>query len=386
MIYLDNAATTFPKPEPVRQSVNTALRNFGANPGRSGYKMSVRTSEEIYKCRKVLQRFFNVEEPENIIFTSGCTQAVNMVLKGFLKKDDHVVISELEHNCVLRPLNRLNKTMGISYTKAKVYQQDNDKTLDSFRKSINERTRLIVCTHASNVWGIRLPIERICALAHEYGILVLVDAAQSAGVLPIDIKDSKIDFLCLAGHKGLYGPMGIGVLITDKSDLIDPLIEGGTGTNSISQEQPGFSPDKFESGTPNVSGIIGLRTGVEYVEKRGIKRIFNYEMNLIEYLYKELCKMDRVKLYTGFDKEHYAPVLSFNIDGMHSEEAAAILGKKNIALRGGLHCAPLAHIAYDTVQTGAIRVSVCMFNKISDINLMIKETRRLALNNKMSLS
>ena len=244
MIYLDNAATTFPKPPAVTQAITNAMKKYGANPGRSGHKMSIESALEIYRCRNEISDFFNAEGPEYVVFTLNCTYAANMVLKGLLKPGNHVVISCLEHNAVTRPLRALEEK-GITFTQAKVFPGDNDATLNSFREAINDRTALIVCTCASNVWGIRLPISRITALAHQYGVPVMVDAAQGAGVIPIDMQESQIDYLCLSGHKGLYGPMGVGVLIATHKENLLTIIEGGTGTNSVSYIQPNSMPDKF---------------------------------------------------------------------------------------------------------------------------------------------
>ncbi|MDE7389902.1 MAG: aminotransferase class V-fold PLP-dependent enzyme, partial [Lachnospiraceae bacterium] len=226
MIYLDNSATTYPKPQIVRKGVSDATANFGANPGRSGHAMALRASEEIYNARRKIADFFNEENPENVIFTLNCTHAVNIVLKGFLKSGDHVVVSDLEHNAVMRPLNTL-QDIGVDYTVAKV-SNDPEKTLNNFRDALRPNTRLVVCIHVSNVWGIKLPVERITAMCHMYDIPVLVDASQSAGTHKLDIKENQYDFLCMPGHKGLYGPMGTGVLITSHHDRLKTFIEGGT--------------------------------------------------------------------------------------------------------------------------------------------------------------
>ncbi len=203
MIYLDNSATTYPKPSQVNAAVFTAMQKYGANPGRSGHTMSRKSSEEVERCRKTAALMFGVQNPNNVAFTLNCTQALNMVIKGILKPGDHVVTSCVEHNAVMRPLHKLKESGGITYTDVKIYPGDNEKTLDSFRKGMTDKTKLIICTHASNVWGVRLPIERIAALGKIYGVPILVDGAQSAGILPIDIQKMDIDFLCLAGHKGL---------------------------------------------------------------------------------------------------------------------------------------------------------------------------------------
>lgn len=371
MIYLDNSATTYPKPIMVTNAVNNAMKKYSANPGRSGHNMSMASANEIYNCRKTAAKLFSVENAENVIFTLNCTQAINIVLKGLLKPNDNVVLSCLEHNAVLRPLYKL-KEIGITTTAATVYPGNNDKTLNSFRDAINSKTKLIVCIHASNVWGIRLPVERLAALAHQYGIPILVDAAQSAGLFPIDFEDSNIDYLCIAGHKGLYGPMGTGMLITKHGENLDTLVEGGTGTNSISPIQPDFMPDRFESGTPNMSGIAGLKAGMEFVMKKKPENILIHENKLIIYLYERLLNLEKVKLYMPKpDIQFFAPLLSFNIEGMQSEEVSLILNQNNIAVRAGLHCSPDAHEFAGTLDTGAVRICPSVFNKKSDIDKLL---------------
>lgn len=219
MIYFDNSATTYPKPLQVSNAIFHAMKKYGANPGRSGHTMSRKSGEELERCRKTAALMFGAQKSSNVVFTLNCTQALNMVIKGILKPGDHVVTSCIEHNAVMRPLNKL-ENIGVTYTAAKVYPGDNEKTLDSFRKAMTSKTVLIACTHASNVWGIRLPIERIAALGKIYGVPLLVDSAQSAGLLPIDVQKMGIDFLCLAGHKGLYAPYIIGKKLMTMQTLI----------------------------------------------------------------------------------------------------------------------------------------------------------------------
>lgn len=370
MIYLDNAATTFPKPVVVRNSVSSALQRFGANPGRSGYPMSMASSEQVYACRKELSEFLGGPGPENVAFVLNCTQAINMVLKGWLKPGDHVVTSDLEHNAVMRPLEAM-KANGITVTEAHVTIGDHDATVDAFRKALNGRTRLIVCTHASNVWGARLPIERIGALAKEYQIPFAVDCAQSAGVLPLHMQEMGIDFLCVAGHKGLYGPMGTGALITARGSELSTILQGGTGSNSMELEQPEDMPDRFESGTVNVPGICGLQAGISFVRQRQ-ESIFRHEMQYVQQLYDRLSRIPHVVLYTPRPEPlYFAPVLSCNIEGMSSEEVGMQLGRYGIAVRAGLHCAPAAHRAMGTLEQGTIRLAPSAFSNIAEINQVI---------------
>lgn len=371
MIYLDNGATTFPKPASVTKAVNKALCEFGANPGRGGHRLAIRASEEIYKCRTAVAEFYNVKDPENVIFTNNCTTALNTVIKGILKPNDHVVISCLEHNAVVRPLEKM-KNIGVSYTKAVVHPYDNDKTIDSFRNSINDDTRLVICTHASNVFGFKLPVERITALCHQYNIPICVDAAQTAGTVPLDLTESKIDYLCAPGHKGLYGPMGTGFMIINTDVIPDSLTEGGTGTNSYMKEQPLILPDKFESGTPNLPGIAGLRAGIEFVKSRTPEKICFHEMRLIQKLYNQLESNNKIILYTEYpDYKHFVPLLSFNVKNNESETVSSYLNKNyGIATRSGLHCCPLAHEYMDTVNIGTVRAVPSVFTTNSDIDTL----------------
>lgn len=367
MIYLDNAATTYPKPPQVLRAASDAMKNYGANPGRAGHSMSMATAEELYRCRAAAAEFFHAPGPECVVFTLNCTHAMNFVLKGLLKSGDHVVTSNLEHNAVMRPLQAL-QSRGVTYTEAQVTPGDNDATVNAFRKALRANTKLIVCTHVSNVWGIRLPIERLAALSHEYGIPIAVDCAQSAGVLPIDMQEYQFDYLCVAAHKGLYAPMGMGMLITAQGASLATLIEGGTGTASISLEQPETMPDRLESGTVNVPGIAGLRAGIEFVKGKGTERILRHELSLVQALHRDLSKMQGVQLYTPEPVEPYfAPVLSFNLEGISSETVAQKLNASGIAVRAGLHCAPRAHESFGTLQQGAVRVCPSVFNNMNDI-------------------
>lgn len=372
MIYFDNSATTFPKPQSVISAVLTAVKKFGANPGRSGHTMSRESGKLIESCRQTAMNMFEANAPANVVFTLNCTMAINIVIKGLLKKGDHVVTSCIEHNAVMRPLNKLEKEGVITYTKAKVYPCDNDKTVDSFRKSINSKTALIITTHASNVWGIRMPIERIAALSKIYGIPILVDGAQTAGVTPINIKKSGIDYLALAGHKGLYGPMGTGMLITNRGKEIDTIIEGGTGTSSMILCQPKEMPQKFESGTPNLVGICGLKAGMDFVNSRGIENISRHEMQIVTHLYENMQKINRLRLYMPRPTaEYFVPLISFNFEDKISDEVGRFLDLNGIEVRTGLHCSPSAHEFMGTSKQGVVRISPSVFSTIQEADKLI---------------
>lgn len=366
MIYFDNAATSFPKPKIVKNSLQDIFFKYGGNPGRSGHKMAMDTSFMVYRCREKLAEFFNADDIENVVFTLNCTMAANMVIKGILSKGDHVIISSYEHNATLRPIHKLKEKGLIYYDVADVYEGNDEKTLQSFNRLIKSNTKLIVSVHGSNVFGNILPIKGISNIAHKNGAMFMVDAAQSAGVIPIDVKEIDIDFLCMPGHKSLYGLSGTGVLITKHGNKLSTIIEGGTGSTSDSFEQPNFMPDKLESGTGNSVGILGLYNGLKFINSRGIASIYKHEMQIIQYIYNALYKNKKIKLYTQYPTSgKYLPVLSFNVDGKLCDDVVNTLSKKGFATRGGLHCSPLAHKSKGTIDIGTVRISVGAFNNLS---------------------
>ncbi|MGN0500545.1 MAG: aminotransferase class V-fold PLP-dependent enzyme [Ruminococcus sp.] len=378
MIYFDNGATTFPKPKSVVNAVNYAITKIGANPGRGGHNMAMKASEVLFECRNNAATLFDIDNSENIIITNNCTTALNTVIKGILKSGDHAVISSYEHNAVVRPLEFL-KNRGVEYSIAQVDYPDNEKTVDNFRKAFKENTKLVICTHASNVFGIRLPIERIAALCKLNGILFCVDAAQTAGLIPISLKNSDIDYLCTAGHKGLYGPMGTGLLIINSKVIPESLIQGGTGSLSAQVNQPDILPDKFESGTHNLIGIAGLNEGIKYVMRKTPQGIFDYEIRLARNLYDGLSKIKDIELYTKKpDKNGFVPVISFNLKNIDSEKTAQILNDRfNIAVRAGLHCAPLAHKCFGTLEKGTVRAVISSFTTQNEVNYLVNSISQI---------
>ena len=379
MIYLDNGATTFPKPRAVVGAVCNTLMRFGANPGRSGHRLSIRASEILFRCREQAAELFGLDKPENIIFTQNCTTALNTVIHGLLKKGDHVVISSLEHNAVLRPVEAL-KDEGISYTVAEVVEGDDEKTISNFRSALRENTALVVCTHASNVFGVKLPAERIAALCRIYNIPFCLDAAQSAGIVPISLQNSCIDYLCAPGHKGLYGPMGTGLLLINSDRIPESLIQGGTGSLSSDRRQPSILPDRYESGTPNLPGIAGLSEGIRFVRQNGAENLRARELHLISLLYEGLADISEVVLYTEPPKaDSHVPVLSFNLKNRDSEEVASLLSENyDIAVRAGLHCAPLAHEHYGTEENGTVRIVASAFTNHSQIQSCLSAINKIS--------
>lgn len=367
MIYLDNGATTYPKPTSVRQAMGEALTRFGANSGRSGYPMSMETAEQIYKCREKLATLFSAPSAENVAFTMNCTEGLNMAMKGLLHYGDHVIISNLEHNAVARPVETLAKRGYITYSIAK-YDPDPQVTTSNFEALITSRTKLIICMHASNVFGVIFPIDSIGKMAKRHGLHFIVDAAQSAGVVPINMKDCCIDLLCMPGHKGLYGPMGTGVVLVNTEEKMQTIIEGGTGSMSAVLTQPDFMPDLLESGTQNTPGIIGLSYGVDFVRSMGYDKIQRHEYQMIGKAYDLLKANEKVTFYC--EKPAVGtllPLLSFNYKDYPSEKTAALLSEKGIAVRAGYHCAYTAHKAFGTEQTGTVRIAPSVFTKEKEI-------------------
>lgn len=370
MIYFDNAATTGHKPSQVIRAVNNALEFLSANPGRSGHNASQKTAIAVYRTRKEIADYFNSEGAENVIFTTNCTHSINFVLKGVLRSGDHIIVSDMEHNAVMRPL----VAMKANYSIAQVSLSDDEETLNNFKKKIKPNTKMILCTAASNVIGKQLPLKLIGKLCKEKNILFAVDAAQGGGVIPINMKEMNIDYLCIAPHKGFYSPMGLGVLIARKQ-IEHTVIEGGTGTDSLNFNQPMIMPEMLESGTINVPAIIGMYHGLQFVKQRG-NGIFKNEMQLIYKLFDEFADSPNIIFYTNPHISTYVPVLSFNIKGVSSDETAAFLSDNNFALRAGLHCAPTAHKKIGTLEIGTVRFSPSVFNNEYEVKSLINAIKK----------
>ncbi|WP_427340727.1 aminotransferase class V-fold PLP-dependent enzyme [Caloranaerobacter sp. DY30410] len=377
MIYFDNAATTYPKPEEVYQAMLESMKEFGANPGRSGHKLALKAGRAIYETRELLSKLFNIENPMNIIFTLNATEGLNLGIKGILKSGDHVITTSMEHNSVLRPLKAL-ENIGVETT---IIQCDKTGMIDikDIEKNIKQNTKMIITTHASNVTGTLFPIDEISKIAHKNGLLYMVDAAQTAGVYDIDVKSMNIDILVFPGHKSLLGPQGTGGIYIREGIDVMQMKEGGTGSKSESLIQPEMLPDKFESGTPNTPGIVGLGAGVKFILKTGIENIRKHEEELTEHFIEELKKIDKVKIYGPCDVKKQAPVVSINLGEEDSSEVSYILDRVfNIAVRPGLHCAPLAHKTIGTFEQGVVRFSIGYFNIHEDIENAIKAIREIA--------
>ncbi len=369
MIYLDNAATSWPKPPEVLKAMTDVMERAGGNPGRSGHRLSIAAARVIYDTREGLARFFGVSDPLRVIFTSNATHAINLVLKGMLKTSDHVVTSSVEHNAVMRPLRNLEK-QGV---RLNIVSCASDGSLDvrHLVKAIDSTTKLIVLTHASNVIGTILPIVEIASIAHEAGALVLVDTAQTAGAVPINMSEMGIDLLAFTGHKELQGPPGTGgLVIGDKVDVskIEPLIRGGTGSRSDSEEQPDDLPDKFESGTANLAGIAGLGAGLMWLQERGIDEIRDHLKKLSRYMIDGLSSLPNVKVYGSLDAERSVAVVSFTaVEKRVSEIGLRLDEEYGVLSRVGLHCAPAAHKTIGSFPEGTVRLSPGVFTTMEDI-------------------
>lgn len=374
MVYFDNAATSFPKPRQTVEAANAAFTRYGANPGRGGYPMAIETAQMVYRAREQLAQLMGLENPENAIFTLNCTGAANIAIKGAVRPGDHVVISSMEHNSVRRPVEALKRAGVCQYDIARVFPDDPEKTVESFRALLRPNTRLICCVHGSNVFGTVQPVQELSALAHRHGALFLMDAAQTAGVLSIDQGRLQADFICLACHKGLYAPTALGALLVGGDISLQTLLEGGSGSLSLEPEMPPFLPDRLEAGTVNTTGIAGLTGGLRFVRGRGIPNIYREEMALMGRIYQGLSEIPGVALYN----RPQLPVLSFNIRGMSGEAAASRLGELGFALRGGFHCSPLAHETMGTLETGTARIGIGAFNTLPEAQGLLRAIRRVA--------
>lgn len=380
MIYFDNAATTYPKPESVRRAAAEAIVRYGGNPGRSGHKMSMAASEAVYSVREKAGKFFGAE-PENVIFTANCTESLNMAIKGLAEKElregrpFHVIISSLEHNSVFRPVHELTKR-GLNYSIAEV-SADDTVTVNNFEALINPHTKAVICTLGSNVTGQFLPYERIGAMCRRRHICFVGDGAQVCGVVPIDMKRDNINILCMPGHKGLYGISGTGLLITDGQYPIYHILEGGTGSTSLEAEQTPFLPEELESGTVNTVGIVTVGAGIDFIGRTGAERIHSRETALCNQLINELDGESRVRIYRR-ERCSYLPIVLFNVEGIPPEEAAAYLNDAGFALRGGLHCSGLAHRSIGTLPDGGVRFSPSVFNTPAQTHMLANAVKKLA--------
>ncbi len=379
-IYLDNAATSWPKPAVVIEAMSHFLKEEGCNPGRGGYECSLEAGREILKTRETVAGFFGCYSPENVVFSQNVTQSLNFAFYGLLRKGDHVITSDLEHNAVWRPLKTMEKKGLISLSVYPFSRQDFAE--DDFISLLTPQTRVVVLNHASNITGKIIPVPRVGAVLKERNPFFVVDTAQTAGSIPVDAQEAGIDITAFTGHKGLFGPPGTGgMLLSEKAArAINPIIQGGTGSISDSEFQPDFLPDKMESGTPNTPGIIGLRKGIEYILEKGLDRVGAKKKTLAGKLIKGFGQIPGVKVI-GVSGEENVLTVSITVEGQDTGILAYQLGEEGILVRSGLHCCSAGHRALQTFPGGTLRFSPGFFNTEEEIRTAIATLERLVLEN-----
>ena len=376
MIYLDNAATTMHKPKEVIDAVVEAMTSLG-NAGRGANEASLSAARIIYDAREKLCRFFNGEDPRQIVFTSNSTESLNIAVKGLLEPGDHVITTMLEHNSVLRPLYEMEKK-GVALTIIKADKKGRF-SLEEMEAAIRPETKMIVCTNGSNLTGNYVDIGKVGEMAHRHDVLFVVDASQTAGVFPIDVRNMQVDVLCFTGHKGLLGPQGTGGMYVREGLAIRPLKSGGSGVQTYSKTHPREMPTALEAGTLNGHGIAGLRAAVEYIEKTGLDAIRAKEQELMWRFYEGVKEIPGVTVYGDFHSRERCAIVALNIGDYDSSEVSdALLTEYGISTRPGGHCAPLMHEALGTVEQGAVRFSFAHSNTEEEVDIAINAVRELA--------
>lgn len=374
MIYLDNAATTLYKPEPVRRAVYQAMGTMG-NSGRGAWGPALEASRVVYSVREKASEFFGAWGGASVAFTGNATEALNTAIEGLVKKGDHVITTQAEHNSVLRPLYRKEKN-GAELTILPVDKKGNF-SLEEMEKAVRENTTAVICTHASNVTGNLFPAEKIGKLCRRHGLLFILDASQSAGEVPIDMQKMHIDVLCFTGHKGLMGPQGTGGICVDPQVKIPPYKVGGSGILSFDREHPGCMPEALEAGTLNIHGLAGLGAAFDYLKEKGPEKVMEHEERLAGIFFEEISGIEGVEVYGDFSSPDRTAVVSLNLEGYSSKEAGDILAQKyQIETRAGVHCAPLIHDALGTRERGTLRFSFSWFNTEEEVRraaLAVKE-------------
>ena len=374
MIYFDSAATTFQKPESVRRIMAHTMQR-ASSPGRGAYRQAMEAAEIVYSCREELAELFRVDECERVIFTQNATHGLNIAIHSLLGEGGHAVISGYEHNAVTRPLYALSE-VEVSIAAAPLFSKE--ETLSAFEKALRKDTKAVICTHVSNVFGAVQPVEEIAAICRERQVPMIVDASQSAGMLPLRFDEWGVSFAAMPGHKGLYGPQGTGVLLCRKNAATKPLLCGGTGSFSRDRAMPEDLPDRLEAGTLNVPGIAGLREGVRFVKKLGPKRIRMHERRLLSIAAEGLSTIPGVRVFSAKEEQMQYSVLSFSVEGMPAETVAQQLAQRDICVRAGLHCAPLAQESAGTSETGTVRLSFSAFNREEEVMNILKTMREIA--------
>lgn len=377
--YLDNAATTYPKPQTVYEEVYRCMTRYGGNPGRGAHSLSLGAAEKIFQCRNLIADLFGADELERVVFTLNTTYALNMAIKGLLRQGDHVIISDLEHNAVLRPIYKLAKQGHIEYDvfPSMVDSQKRNPSLICAKIAalLRPNTKMVICAHASNICSYVLPIAEIGEFCRRHGLLFVVDGAQSAGHYPIKVDEMNISALCIPSHKGLYGPQGAGVTVLGRGITLDTFAEGGNGVNSLDGDMPNFSPERFEAGTLPTPAIAGLCEGIKTVNSRGLDGIAEQDASLFMMARECLCNISGISLYAP---SFIGPTVLFNLRGFTSEALAHELNKYGICVRGGFHCSALGHKTLGTPDSGAVRLSFGMFNQPKDVDTLAKTLLRIS--------
>ncbi|MEZ4600862.1 MAG: aminotransferase class V-fold PLP-dependent enzyme [Syntrophotaleaceae bacterium] len=378
-IYLDNAATTFPKPESVYQAVDQTLRRCGVNPGRGSYRLAMEASRIIFETRESVAELFHISDSARVVFTANATEAINLALFGLLQPGDRVITTTMEHNAVCRPLHLL-ATRGVEVVRVPADPTGlvSPSTIRDAASASGHKTKLVVLSHCSNVTGTIQPVPDIGRWCRREGILFMIDAAQSAGLLPIDVQDMGIDLLAAPGHKSLFGPPGTGLLYLADGLQPAPLIYGGTGGNSLSTSMPEELPERLESGTLNTPGLAGLLAGINHVRQQGLDRIHQHKTGLLEQLIRGLQALPGIRIYGPGAAEQHGGAVSFNVEGRDPAEIGYLLDEKyGICVRTGLHCAADAHRTIGTLPSGTIRVSPGLFNSQADIDTLLMAVEKI---------
>ena len=382
LCYLDNAATSFPKPKKVNYEVQRCLSTYCGNPGRGSHALSLAAANKIYDCRAAAAELVGIDAPENIVFVPNSTYGLNFIIKGILNHGDHVIISDMEHNSVYRPIYKMAQKGRISFDIFSALSLGKNFSTQEICKSIERlirrNTKLLICNHQSNICSCSLPIREIGELCKKYNIIFAIDAAQSAGHVDLNMRKMQIDLLCAPGHKGLYGIQGSGFVAINNDLILDTLVEGGNGIQSLEGEMPDFSPERYESGTLATPCIAGLYEGIREIQRIGTDHIAQNE----QYLFSNLLeRFENMKNITVYAKDHVGSTLLFNIDGIPSDKTASLLDKYGICVRGGFHCSALAHTALNTPKHGAVRVSFGIFNTKKDTERLCLACNNIIKNN-----
>ena len=381
-VYLDNSATSWPKPSGVLNAINDYLNEYGASPGRSGHQFALRAAREVFETRELIAGLFHAKSSERVIFSANATHALNIALKGILKKGDHVIISHMEHNSMIRPLRYL-ENLGLIEISIVDCDVRGNINIEKLKNSFKPNTKLVATIHGSNVAGTVLPINQIGEICKSKNVFYLIDAAQTAGFVPIDMQKDNIDILVFTGHKKLYGPPGIGGLCINDDIEIDTLIHGGTGSKSENETHPEFYPDRLEAGTENTVGVAGLKAGIEYIIEKGIENLRKKQLQLVKYFVNQLQEIDEIIFYGPDRNEERLPLISLNIKNIiPSDLAYKVDNEYEIMVRAGLHCSPLAHKAMGTFPQGTVRFSIGCFNTEREIEYTVDSLKKIIFKNK----